>query len=164
MQLSRPDRETVLLSHLETLLIQLLRRIGRSADPSDSEAARARLFSAPTHDAEETALLDDWTSYVTPELAHLFQLTLQVIETDLRRLTIDKANGQGALAIPVAHLEKWIHGLNQARLTLAARHNFGEEDMEYSLPMISDDRSYARLQMRFYGLLQEVFLRELEGH
>lgn len=164
MQLSRPDRETILLSDLDALLIDLLRRISRSADPSDSDAARARLFSAPTHDAEETELLEDWARYIKPELSHLFQSTLEVIDADLKQLKTNKSGSRGALAIPVAHLEKWIHGLNQARLAIAARHSFGDEDMEHPLPVGGDDRSFALLQMRFYGILQEIFLRELEGH
>lgn len=164
MQLSRPDPETLLLSDLDALLIDLLRRISRSADPSDSDAARARLFSAPTHDAEDANLLDDWSHYVEPELAQLFQSTLQVIDADLRELKASKSGGRGTLAIPVAHLEQWVHGLNQARLALAARHDFGDEDMEHPLPKAGDDRAFALLQMRFYGLLQEIFLRELEGH
>lgn len=161
MQLSRPDKDTVRLSQLDPLLAELLRRIPRSADPSDSEAARARLFSAPTHDAGEAELIDDWSRYIEPELARLFQSALAIIAGDLARMRVTR--GEATLSIPTAHLENWIHGLNQARLALSARHEFADEDMEQPLPVAGDPRSFALLQMRFYGLLQELFLRELEG-
>jgi len=163
VEFSRRDKDTVLLSHLDALLTEILRRIARSADPSDSEAVRARLFSVPTHDAGEKELLDDWSRYVDPELAKLFQSALEIIERDLDRLRIHKAAGEASLAIPVAHLESWIHGLNQARIALCVRHDFSEEEMEHFLPAAGNPRSIAMLQIRFYGILQELFLRELEG-
>jgi hypothetical protein len=163
VQLSRPDPQNLRLSRLDGMLVELLRRIPRSADPTDSAAARARLFSAPTQDSKEKELLEDWPRYVEPELEKLFQSALEVIEGDLRSLHIDRADGEAELAIPVAHLENWIHGMNQARLALAARHDFTEEDLERPLISAGDARSLALLQMHFYGMLQELFLRELEG-
>ena len=162
MQISRPDDQTVLLSQLDALLTELLRRIPQSADPGESAEARARLFSSPTHDAAEAELRKDWRNYVEPELEKLFQSTLEVIESDLKKMRVEKMAGDAALSIPVDHLEEWVHGLNQARLALSARHDFTEEDMERALPLGGDPRSFALLQVRFYGILQELFLRELE--
>lgn len=162
MQISRPDGKTVLLSRLDALLSELLRRIPQSADPGDNAAARARLFSQPTHDQREAELIEDWREYVEPELARIFLSALEVIEKDLGKLVIDHASGEGALSIAVSHLESWIHGLNQARLALTARYDLGEEEMDRSLPLDGDPRALALLQVRFYGIMQELFLRELE--
>ena len=153
----------MLLTQLDQLLSELLRRVVRSADPTGSEAAHARLFSAPSLDAGEAEFVEDWRSYVEPELQHLFQSALEIIERDLKTLRMDHQLGEAKLTIPVGHLESWIHGLNQARLTLAARHDFREKEMDRALSFAGDERSYALLQMRFYGILQELFLRELES-
>ena len=163
MQITRPDEKTVLLSRLDALLSELLRRVPQSADPGDSAAARERLFSAPTHDGQEEELLSDWRDYIEPELAKLFLSSLEVIERDLKKLRIDKATGEATLSLAASHLDAWIHGLNQARLALSARYDFTDEDMERSLPLGGDPRALALLQVRFYGILQELFLRELEG-
>jgi hypothetical protein len=163
VQISRPDEKTVRLSRLDEILSELLRRIPQSADPGDNAAARARLFSAPSHEQTESELVEDWRQYVEPELRRLFLTTLEVIEGDLQNLHIDNGSGEASLAIPVRHLERWVHGLNQARLALAARHDFSEREMERLLPPGNDPRAEALLQVRFYGLLQELFLRELEG-
>jgi len=163
VQITRPDKKTILLSRLDALLCQLLRRIAQSADPGDSAAARARLYSAPTHDRDEADLIEDWRDYIEPELARLFLSALGVIESDLLTLRIDKKSGEGALSIPFQHLENWVHGLNQARLALAARYDFSEAEMEHPLPLDGEPRALALLQIRFYGLLQELFLRALEG-
>ncbi len=163
MQITRPDDQTVRLSRLDAFLAELLRRIPKSADPGDNAAARTRLFSAPSHDDAETELVEDWREYVAPELRRIFLTTLEVIEGDLPKLQIDKKSGEGTLSIPLSHLESWIHGLNQARLALAASHDFTEEEMERSLPLGADPRALALVQVRFYGVLQELFLRELEG-
>lgn len=145
------------------MLCELLRRVPEGADPGDNAAARSRLFSAPSHEPAEGELVEDWRQYVEPELRRLFLTTLEVIEGDLQKLQIDKRNGEGSLVIPLRHLESWVHGLNQARLALAARYDFSEREMERLLPPGSDPRARALLQVRFYGLLQELFLRELEG-
>lgn len=162
MQISRPDEHTVLLARLEALPIELLRCLPQGADPGDNAAARARLFSAPTHAPEEAELAEDWQNLVVPELQKLFRSSVEVIAEDLQKLRLDQRTGEAALPIPADHLDQWIHGLNQARLALAARHEFTEHDMEQAWPLGSDPRAFALLQVRFYGVIQELLLRELE--
>jgi hypothetical protein len=162
VQITRPDAKTVLLSRLDPLRSELLRRIPKSADPGDNAAARARLFSAPTHDDNESDFADDWREYVEPELARLFVSAREVIEGDLQKLIVNKISGEATLSIAASNLESWIHGLNQARLALTASHDFTEEDMERPLILSSDPRTLALLQIHFYGLLQELFLGILE--
>jgi hypothetical protein len=62
----------------------------------------------------------------------------------------------------VKHLEAWIHALNQARLALAARHEFAERELEREVPTEGGERALALFQIHFYGLLQEFFLRQLD--
>ena len=164
MEVSRLNETTILLARVDPVLAELLRRITSSADPGDSEAARARLFSAPTEDPEEDGFSEDWQEYVQPELAKLFQSSLEIINGDLKKLRSDPMTGEGSLAIPSDHLESWIHGLNQARLVLTERYQLYEDDLERHPPLASDPRSVMLLQLHVYAHLQELFLRLAEGH
>jgi hypothetical protein len=163
VQISRVDGQTLQISQLDPLLRELLQRVVASADPSGSAAAQERLFSKPSDDPEESEFFQDWQEYVEPELRHVFQSALEVIERDLTTLREESPDRGGELTIPLSHLESWIHGLNQARLALTARHGFSEEDMDRILPLAADPRSLALLQVRFYGILQELFLQELDA-
>jgi hypothetical protein len=163
VQITRTDEKTVLLSGLDSLLSELLRRIPKSADPGDNAAARARLYSPPTHDRRDRDFLSDWREFVEPELAKVFLSSIEIIERDLKKLRVDLGTGESVIAVATQDLDAWIHGLNQARLALAARHQFTEEDMERSMPLDGNPRALALLQVRFYGILQELFLRELNG-
>ena len=159
MEIHRPNPGTVRIADLDSVLCDLLRKIVPGADPAGSEAAQARLFSKPTTESGEADFVADWQEYIVPELRQLFQSSLQLIERDLASLR----EGRGAtLDIPVTHLEGWIHGLNQARLALTARHAIAEEEMERLVPLTGGERSFAMLQVRFYGILEELFLHELE--
>ena len=163
MQISRLDGQTLQISQLDPLLGELLRRVVASADPAGSATAQERLFSKPSDDPEETTLIEDWREYVEPELRHIFQSALEVIDGDLMKMRAEGASGGSTLTIPMIHLESWIHGLNQARLALSARHAFTEDDMDRILPLGGDPHSLALLQVRFYGILQELFLQELDA-
>jgi hypothetical protein len=163
VQISRLDGETLQISQLDPLLGELLRRVVAGADPTGSAAAQERLFSKPSEDPEEAAFFEDWREYVEPELRHIFQSALEVIDGDLVTMRAEGAGGGSTLTIPMTHLESWIHGLNQARLALSARHAFTEEDMDRILPLAGDPQSLALLQVRFYGILQELFLQELDS-
>jgi len=50
----------------------------------------------------------------------LFLSSRELIEADLQKLRIDPATEEGAICIPFSHIDGWIHGLNQARIALAA--------------------------------------------
>jgi len=162
VQISRLDEQTLQISQLDPLLGELLHRVVASADPTGSAAAQERLFSKPSEDPEESGFIEDWQEYVKPELRHLFQSALEVISGDLGRMRAEGSEGGSTLTIPMSHVESWIHGLNQARLALSARHAFTEEDMDRILPLAGDPHSLALLQVRFYGILQELFLQELD--
>lgn len=160
MEIQRIDEQTVAIEDLDIFLCELLHQIPDSADPSDSENARRRLFSSPTHGAEP-GFDEEWTEYVEPELSQLFQSALDVVREDLADFPPGEPDRQHRLTIPVRHLESWIHALNQARLALGARHEVTDEDMD-DIPTGGDSRALAIFQIHFYGYLQERFLHELE--
>ena len=161
MLIERLDEQTVALRDLDLLCCELLHQIAVSAEPGDSTAARARLFSSPSG-GREPELDADWKEYVEPGLAHLFRSALGVVQEDLRDFPPAEPADDYTLHIPVKHLESWIHALNQARLAITARYDFTEREMEGKVPLAGDTRAFALFHVYFYGILQEWFLAELE--
>ena len=109
----------------------------------------------------QTCALPIWRNYVEPGLRELFQSSLEIIANDLADFPGALPEEDYTLSLPLTHLEPWVHGLNQARLALAARYSFTEEEMEGRMPLDGDTRAFALFQVHFYGFLQECFLREL---
>jgi len=163
VEITRTEEKGIRLTRIDPVCAELLRRVPASADPSGSDAAQQRIFSAPTDDSGEEQFARDWQEFVEPELAKLFQSALQIIEGDLKKLRVDAISGEGTMSVANDHLESWVHGLNQARLVLTERHKLQEQDLERSPPLAADPRTFLFAQMRFYADLQGVFLHVLEG-
>jgi hypothetical protein len=163
VEITRTEEKTILLTHIDPVFAELLRRVPKSADPTGSDAARERIFSKPTEDPEEEEFASDWQEFIEPDLAKLFQSALEVVGGDLKKLRVDAISGEAALTIANDHLEAWIHSLNQARLVLTERNKIQEEDLERTPPLAADPRSFLLAQLRFYADLQGVFLLVLEG-
>jgi hypothetical protein len=160
MRIRRLDPETVELSRIDPFVAEMLRRIGPSTDPGGSTAAEERLFSSPSGGGQPE-FDEEWKSYVEPDLRELFRTAVERVEGDLAPLMSETVGFPASLRIPVAHLNDWINALNQARLSLAARYDVTEEDMEAEVPMEGDDRALTLLLIHFFGYLQECFLREI---
>jgi len=160
MTVIRLDEQTIAIGELDLLGVELLAQIPVSAEPADNVEAHDRLFPSPTGGRDRT-LDRDWENYVEPGLRELFQSSLQIIEEDLAEFPPDQPADHYTLTLPIRHLEAWIHGLNQARLAIAARYGFTEEDMEGRMPISGDTRAFGLFQVHVYGFLQECFLREL---
>lgn len=160
MTIQRLDPETVELSPLNTVVTELLQRIVPSA-ANDDPAVAARLFPDPSGGADR-ALDEDWKSYVEPDLRQLFQSALETVAEDIACLDMHGPKRLRSLRLPLSHLDPWIHGLNQARLAIAARHNLTELELEDEVIVDDEERALAVLQTHFYGFLQQAFLRELE--
>jgi hypothetical protein len=161
VKIQRCDDHTISIGPLDLLCCELLNQIRVSAIPDDTEAVRERLFPSPTH-GEDEEFDEEWREYVDPELRHLFESSLETIQSDLEDFPPKTPAEEGhTLKIPVDHLEAWVHGLNQARLAIAARNGFGEEEMDDGVPFGGDGRALALFQVHFYGFLQECFLRLL---
>ena len=62
--------------------------------------------------------------------------------------------------MPREHADAWIAALNQARLVIAAKHNYAERDMEEELPLPPfNERQFRLFQIHFYDYLQEILIQ-----
>lgn len=134
--------------HIPPMVAEMLRLVTRWAD-GDCEAAEERLFPMPSGDPGEESLRDDWKAYVQPELHSLFQSARETVATDLRGM---RETGEGfEVEFPRPHAEAWVSAFNQARLALAARHDFSERELSNPEALgIEGERDFALLQMWIY--------------
>jgi hypothetical protein len=161
MHIHRLDEKTIALEDIDPLCSALLTSIALRADPEGDPAAEARLFSTPTHGAEPGTDAE-WKEYVEPDLRQIFQDAVDVVKGDLAGFPPAGIEPPYEVRLPLSHLDAWIHALNQARLSLAARFDFTEHDMDGRITLDADPRSRALFEVRFYGLLQEFFLHQLD--
>ena len=163
MEICRRNDE-IEISELDPFLAELLRQIPTSANPEGAPAAEGRLFSAPADD-NQAKICAEWKLYVEPELRRLFQTATETVASDLEQLNgNEKILANRTLRIPSKHADAWLSALNQARLVIAAKHNFTEGELsEHFRSPIGSRRDLSLFQVNFYGFLQEFILRELEG-
>ena len=102
--------------------------------------------------------------YVEPELRRLFQSATETVAGDLEQLNGDeKTLATRTLRIPAKHSDAWLSALNQARLVIAVKNNFTENDLnDHFRSPIGSRRDLSLFQVNFYGFLQEFILREQE--
>ena len=162
MDISR-RKGVIEISELDPFLAELLRQIPASANPDGAPAAEQRIFSPPIN-GEETELCAEWKSYVEPELRRLFQTATQTVAADLEQLNgNEKSLANRTLRIPAKHSDAWLSALNQARLVIAAKNNFTENELnDHFRSPIGSRRDLSLFQVNFYGFLQEFILRETE--
>jgi uncharacterized protein DUF2017 len=151
------------ISELDPFLAELLRQIPASANPDGAPAAEQRIFSSPTNE-KETELCAEWKTYVEPELRRLFQSATETVAGDLEQLNgNEKSFANRTLRIPSKHSDAWLSALNQARLVIATKNNFTENELnDHFRSPIGSRRDLSLFQVNFYGFLQEFILRELE--
>ena len=159
----RKRNDQIEISELDPFLAELLRQIPTSADPGGVRAAEQRLFSPPSN-GKEAEFCAEWKTYVEPELRRLFETATQTVATDLEQLNgNEKSLANRILRIPSKHADAWLSALNQARLAIAAKNNFTENDLnDHFRSPIGSRRDLSLFQVNFYGFLQEFILRELE--
>ena len=153
------------LARLDLFFVELLRQIPVSADPRDCDAARDRIYPVASNDPQATVANEEWRTYVHPELAELFSGAGGIVREDLETFEqLDDTNDNWAFEIPADHFDQWLNVLNQARLSLAARFAFTEEEMAQSGPAtIESTRDLSLFQVHFYGFLQECLLQDIGG-
>jgi hypothetical protein len=151
------------ISELDPFLAELLRQIPASANPDGASAAEQRLFSVPTT-GKDAEICAEWKTYVEPELRRLFQTATQTVAADLEQLNGNEETfANRTLRIPAKHSDAWLNALNQARLVIAAKNNFTENELnDHFRSPIGSRRDLSLFQVNFYGFLQEFILRELE--
>lgn len=162
MNICRKD-EGLEISEIDPFLAELLRQIPESTNTNDAPAATARLFSAPAGENEKE-FCDEWKLYVQPGLQRLFQTATETVAMDLKAVCgNEKPFANCKLWIPAEHADAWLNALNQARLSIAAKHSFNEGELcDQDRSPVGSRRDLSLFQVNFYGFLQEVILREFE--
>ncbi|CAN5240470.1 hypothetical protein BH23VER1_BH23VER1_12170 [soil metagenome] len=159
--------------------LRILAAVPREADPTGHPSAEDRLFPDPLaeHDRPgETAdpggtasendgipeeaerFLDDWHSYVRPDLKEAFDGAVAVFAADLRRAEPDPEpeGGRYRLRVPAQHAGAWLSTLNQARLVMNAKHQFPEsDDLRDLAQLVVSGKLEPFLLNRFYAEIQE---------
>jgi hypothetical protein len=153
------------LSHLDLFFVELLRQIPVSAEPGDSDAARTRLYPPAARGPGAAPANEEWRTYVHPELKRLFTTATDVVREDLEAFEQGgETNDDWAFEIPAPHFDQWLNVLNQARLSLSARFDFEEKEMNQNGPRtIETVRDLSLFQVHFYGFVQECILQDLPG-
>ena len=156
-------KSAIEISELDPFLAELLRQIPASANPDGAPAAEQRLFSPPTT-GKDAEICAEWKMYVEPELRRLFQSATETVADDLEQLNGDeKTFANRTLRIPAKHSDAWLNALNQARLVIAVKNNFTENELnDHFRSPIGSRRDLSLFQVNFYGFLQEFILREQE--
>ena len=161
MRIRRLDPQTIEIAELDLLGCELLHQISANAEVGDDPAAQRRIYSSPTA-GREPQLEAEWREYVQPELHDVFQSAIDVVEGDLAHLPRQDPAENCTVRIPVAHLDAWMHALTQARLVLAARHHFTEDELDDDPPLEGGTRALALFHMHVYAFLLECLVREAE--
>ena len=160
----RRRKNQIEIAELDPFLAELLRQIPACANPEGAPAAEERIFSLPSN-GSETELCSEWKTYVEPELRRLFQTATQTVAADLEQLNGNEKNlANRTLRIPAKHADAWLSALNQARLVIAAKNRFTENELNDHLHSpIGSRRDLSLFQVNFYGFLQEFILREMDN-
>lgn len=161
MEIRRKD-DTLQIADVDPFLAELLRQIPASANPEGVDGAEGRLFSSPS---DEQELCAEWKSYVEPELRRLFRTATETVALDLAQLNgNEKSLRNRTLNIPFEHADAWLNALNQARLVIAAKYKFSDDELnDHDRSPIGSRRDLGLFQVNFYGFLQEFILREMMG-
>lgn len=162
MEIGR-EGEALRISDLDPFLAELMRQIPLSANPEGIAGAETRLFIEPSQEKEICA---EWKSYVEPELRRLFRSATETVAADLAQLNgNEKSLRNRSLRIPFEHADAWLSALNQARLVIAEKYKFSDEELnDHDRSPIGSRRDLGLFQVNFYGFLQEFILREMEAH
>ncbi len=150
LTLQAKNSEILLLSGLDDFLTELLLKLPEAGAPHpDSDS---RLFPSLSG-GTEPEMDDEWREFVRPELEAQFEGNRDRVEEDLTALRASGGN-EMELEIPQLHVGAWIHALNQARLSLVARHRIKDEVLEEG-PLLPGLEGMILFQIQFYGVLQE---------
>ena len=164
MLIRRLKEDSIELTEIEPIEAELLRKVPGVCDSGGDPKAESRLYSSPA-DSSERQFLTDWDEYVRPELRHLFLSARKTVETDLEKLS-NRPGRLSRLVVPRAHGEAWLNTLNQARLVLASKFNFSDQELSLQeVPKSFSRRDLVLLQINFYAAIQERLIdaMDIEG-
>lgn len=131
---------------------QLLKGITHDAVAGDEKLAQ-RLGNLITH--EEVA--PDWKEYIVPDLEEEFSSDLQHVTTSIAAARLEAGDGPGPLWITRDDAFHWYSALNQARLALEERFQFGPGD-KVDPAGFPPARRAAFLRSQFYCAIQSLLL------
>ncbi|MBI5396386.1 MAG: DUF2017 family protein [Verrucomicrobia bacterium] len=120
-------------------------------------AVRERLLPEPSNN---TAINRDWRELIAPELQALWKANYELMAADLARLEKDPEQPDCTRIIfPENHAAAWISAINQARLTLGARWNVTEADMNRPLRKLGrDPREHDILLIHLLASVLQLFI------
>jgi hypothetical protein len=162
MLIRRLKESSIELMDIEPVEADLLREVPGICDSGAGDSrSEARMFSSPA-DSSQGQFLSDWAEYVQPELRYLFRSARNTVKEDLEHLS-DCPGRLARLVIPRAHSDAWLNALNQARLILASKYNFSNEELSmHRPPKWFSRRDLILQQINFYAEIQERIIDAIE--
>ena len=107
--------------------------------------------------AEEVS--EDWREFVVPDLQ--FATSLEKVREVMAKAIEDCEGGTGSLWITPELGFDWYSSLNQARLAIETRHQFGDTSLYEIEPSANPRRQSAFYRSQFYSALQSLLLEHV---
>jgi len=152
------------------------------------QSTRDRLFPSPLANdtlADEASLaeIDDWNSFVRPDLDEGFADARAVVQVDLDSVEsfpadailepeqIEFAGGEKELrrvVVPLENTEAWYSALNQARLLMNEEYDLTDGGDRFMLEMqgpdaVDQDRMLLLAQYEMYSVIQSILVENVMG-
>ena len=102
-------------------------------------------------------IVADWKEFVVPDLDEGFSADVVLVATRIASARVDSDGGVGSLWITPDDAAQWYSTLNQARLALELRFQFGPGDSTEPEDFPDDARS-GFMRSRFYCAIQSLLL------
>lgn len=107
---------------------------------------------------EEPEIQDDWREFVVPDLEQQFAGAISKVSATIIKALKQCEGGPGCLWITREDGSDWYSALNQARLAIEDRYQFGDGS-EIDPEMLEDDvRRTAWRRSHFYSVVQGMLL------
>mgnify|MGYP000288211555 CR=1 FL=1 len=111
------------------------------------------------HITDEEVTLD-WLDYIVPELEDRFTEAVLHVTTAIASARVEFIDGPGVIQIRAEDSFLWYSTLNQARLALEERYQFGSgEDNDSEI--LPPNQKSAFLRSRFYCAIQSLILEHV---
>lgn len=131
---------------------ELLRCIATDANQCQTDLA-SRLGGM----VSEEAGAEDWQEYIVPDLREAFQDELTQVGANIDSAAHQAEAGPGPLWITREDAFPWYSSLNQARLALEERFQFGPTE-EVDLELLTEEARFAFIRSQFYCEIQGLLL------
>lgn len=100
---------------------------------------------------------DDWSEWVLPDLREGFEQHLLTVAAAIEAARKGGINKRGVVVVPKAQLFDWYAALNQARLAMEAKYQFGSKPPRETGDGATE-RGAAYFRSQFYSFLQSYML------